>query len=93
MTSERDTNSPRSDSFVARLWLEDAPGRKPVWRGHVRHVQGSEEKYFKSLVEMQVFVEEVSGIAVPTVTDLVLGNSSGPGQKEPESKNPENDGN
>lgn len=83
MTSDRDTNIQRSDSFVARLWFEDVPGRDPILRGHVRHVQGSEERYFKSLVEMQAFVAEVSGVVVPVVSDLVPGNKDGPGRKEP----------
>lgn len=79
---ETDTDLKRSDSFVARLWLESAPGEDPVWRGHVRHVQGSEERYFQSLVEMQAFVERVSGIAVPTVSDLTLGSRHGHDPKD-----------
>ena len=49
-------------SFVARIWLEGKPDEDPVWRGHVRHVQGDQEKYFKNLIELEEFLESISGI-------------------------------
>ena len=52
-------------SFVARIWLEGEMGNNPAWRGHIQHVQGEEECYFESLLEMREFLERVSGIPVP----------------------------
>lgn len=52
-------------SFVARIWLERTDDEVPKWRGHIQHIQGSEETYFQDLVEMSVFMEQVSGIPSP----------------------------
>jgi len=52
-------------SFVARIWLEGEPGNDPTWRGHIRHVQGEEETYFQNLLEMNAFLERVSGVSLP----------------------------
>jgi hypothetical protein len=49
------------NSFVARIWLEGELDEEPIWRGHVRHVQGSEEKYFKNLGELEGFLKSVVG--------------------------------
>lgn len=49
-------------SFVARIWLEGEPDERPVWRGHVRHVQGKREKYFQNLSELEEFLESVTGV-------------------------------
>jgi hypothetical protein len=51
-------------SFVARIWLDGEPGHETVWRGHIRHVQGEEEVYFQSLLEMKDFLERIGGIPV-----------------------------
>jgi hypothetical protein len=56
------------DSFVARIWLERGSNGKPIWRGHVRHVQGEQETYFQSLEAMSDFLERVSGVAGPALT-------------------------
>ncbi len=50
-----------SESFVARIWLESGSNGDPVWRGHIRHVQGDQEAYFQDLGEMNNFLERVSG--------------------------------
>jgi len=49
-------------SFVVRIWLEGAPGNNPIWRGHIQHVQGEEDRYFQNLSEMQEFLERISGV-------------------------------
>jgi hypothetical protein len=54
-----------SGSFVARIWLEGEPENNPTWRGHIQHVQGEEERYFKNLSEMREFLERISGIPLP----------------------------
>ena len=51
-----------STSFVARIWLEHGTNGDPVWRGHVRHVQGDEETYFQDLGKMNEFLALVSGL-------------------------------
>lgn len=50
-----------SESFVARIWLERGSNGDPVWRGHIRHVQGQEETYFQDLGKMNEFLESVTG--------------------------------
>ncbi len=58
----------RRESFVARIWLEPGNDGGTTWRGHIRHVQGEEEEYFKDLVEMREFLGRVSGVAGPPVS-------------------------
>ncbi len=53
------------DSFVARIWLERSSNGKPIWRGHVRHVQGEQETYFQNLDGMNEFLEKISGVSGP----------------------------
>jgi len=60
------------ESFIARIWLECGPSGNPMWRGHVRHVQGKEEAYFQDLVELTKFIEKVSGVTGPGATGLTL---------------------
>ena len=50
------------ESFVARIWLERGPNGDPLWRGHVRHVQGDQEAFFQDLETMTDFLERVSGV-------------------------------
>ena len=52
-------------SFVARIWLERAQDQDPTWRGHVQHIQGSEEAYFHDLAELHEFLERISGMQGP----------------------------
>ena len=51
-----------STSFVARIWLESGANGDPLWRGHIRHVQGDEEIYFQDLGKMNEFMARVSGL-------------------------------
>jgi|TARA_B100000315_G_scaffold28991_1_gene24662 hypothetical protein len=53
------------ESFVARLWLEGGTNEDPLWRGHIRHVQGEEEAYFQDLERMSDFMEQVSNVPGP----------------------------
>ncbi len=53
------------NSFVARIWLERRSNGEPVWRGHVRHVQGEQETYFEHLGGMNEFLERISGVPGP----------------------------
>jgi hypothetical protein len=49
-------------SFVARIWLERGSNGDPIWRGHIRHVQGKEESHFQDLQGMNELLEQVSGV-------------------------------
>ncbi len=53
------------ESFVARIWLERGSNGNPLWRGHVRHVQGNQETFFQDLETMVEFLERVSGVSGP----------------------------
>ncbi|MBT3787792.1 MAG: hypothetical protein HN725_10545 [Alphaproteobacteria bacterium] len=53
-------------SFVARIWLEGERGTEQVWRGRIQHVQGEEETYFETLMEMREFIEQISGVPMLT---------------------------
>ena len=53
-------------SFVVRIWLEGESREDPIWRGHIRHVQGEDESYFQNLTEMKEFLERISGVPLPT---------------------------
>jgi len=57
------------DSFVARIWLERGSNGEPIWRGHVRHVQGEQEIYFQNLETMSDFLERVSGVTGPALSE------------------------
>jgi hypothetical protein len=48
-------------SFVAHIWLERAAGGELMWRGHIRHVQSRQERYFDQFNELRDFVESVAG--------------------------------
>ncbi len=54
-----------TESFVARFWLEGGTNGDPLWRGHIRHVQGEEEAYFQDLERMRDFMEQVSNVPGP----------------------------
>ncbi len=56
------------ESFVARIWLEPGDNGDVMWRGHIRHVQGSEEEYFQDLMKMREFLARVSGVTGPALT-------------------------
>jgi uncharacterized protein (DUF2164 family) len=62
------TRQQRPSSFVARIWLERGSNGDPIWRGHVRHVQGEQETYFQDLEAMSDFLERVTGVMGPTLT-------------------------
>ncbi len=53
------------DAFVARIWLERGTDGNPIWRGHIRHVQGDQETYFQSLGGISEFLERVTGVPGP----------------------------
>ncbi len=55
-------------SFIVRIWLERGSNGEPIWRGHVRHVQGGQETYFQDLETMSDFLERVSGVTGPALT-------------------------
>jgi len=57
------------ESFVARIWLEKGQNGEPRWRGRIRHVQNGREIYFQDLREMRDFLEEVSGMPGPLLTN------------------------
>lgn len=52
-----------TESFVTRIWSERGSDGEQVWRGHIRHVQSPEERYFEHLREMLDFMEHTSGLS------------------------------
>ena len=71
------------DSFVARIWVERESNGDPIWRGHIRHVQGDQEAYFQSLMEMSEFLEQVSGVPGPGATYLAAEDVEDPKARVP----------
>ncbi|MDP6953534.1 MAG: hypothetical protein QGF53_12335 [Alphaproteobacteria bacterium] len=61
---------------MARIRLERETNGEPIWRGHIRHVQGGQEAYFQDLVELNEFLKRVSGVAGPGDVGLT---ATGPG--------------
>lgn len=59
--------SGKGESFVIRVWLEGSPDGLQTWRGHVQHVQGSEETHFQTLGQLEEFLERVGGFPLPWV--------------------------
>ncbi len=57
------------NSFVARIWLERGSNGDPIWRGHIKHVQSQQEVYFQDLETMSNFLERVSGVTGPALTE------------------------
>lgn len=51
-----------TESFVTRIWLERGSDGEQVWRGHIRHIQSSEDGYFEQVDEMLDFMERVTGV-------------------------------
>ena len=67
-------------SFVARIWLEREQNGEPIWRGRIRHVQGNREAHFQDLGKMREFLQRVTGVAGPKLTDQPLsGETTGSG--------------
>ena len=56
------TKQQHPDSFVARIWLERGSNGNPIWRGHIKHVQGQEEAYFQDLGGISEFLKRVTGV-------------------------------
>ena len=63
---------------MARIWLEGELDEKPVWRGHVRHVQGKEETYFQDMEAMNEFLARVSGLPGLKPTGWLSGEAGAP---------------
>lgn len=67
------SNETRSESFVASLWLEQGNNGDPTWRGHIRHVQSEEERYFEDLSALSEFLTRITGVSgIP----IIKGHSS-----------------
>jgi hypothetical protein len=45
-------------SFVVRLWLEERQkgSGDAIWRGHITHIPGGEQRYVKNLNEILDFI-------------------------------------
>ena len=56
------TKQQHPNSFVARIWLERGSNGDPIWRGHIKHVQGHEETYFQDLGGISEFLKRVTGV-------------------------------
>lgn len=70
MASQGKSDKEHNNSFVARFWLE-GPDKNPVWRGHLRQVQGDEECYFQCFSVMKAFLERVSGVPLSMNGDVL----------------------
>jgi hypothetical protein len=56
-TEEADASDDPAESFVLRLWIEEAAGaRSRQWRGHITHVVSRERRYVRSLEDVGLFV-------------------------------------
>jgi hypothetical protein len=56
----------RTQSFVVRLWLEEAPhGHGASWRGHITHVGTNERRHIRRLDDIGAFIapylEQIGG--------------------------------
>ena len=58
------TSAGQPASFVIRLWLEQSP-EGVEWRGHVTHVQGQSEAYFRDFRMLLEFLLRHGGVEVP----------------------------
>ena len=65
-------------SFVARIRLERGTNGDPIWRGYVRHIQGGQEAYFQDFLELNEFLERVSGVSGPGAPGLTLSGRKSP---------------
>jgi hypothetical protein len=63
------TKQQHQNSFVVRIWLERGSNGDPIWRGRIKHVQGQQEAYFQDLETMSDFLERVSGVAGPALSE------------------------
>lgn len=61
-------------SFVARIWLERHQNNRPVWRGHIQHVQSGDERHFCKLTEMCAFMERLTDAGCDGLWDDRPGN-------------------
>lgn len=56
--------------FTQKIYQNDADEPQIQWRGHIRHVQGDTEKYFKDFEEVIHFVQEkLSDLTLQAVED------------------------
>jgi hypothetical protein len=54
---EEDAHDAPAESFVLRLWVEDATDpRGSQWRGHITHVVTHERRYVRGLDDVGLFV-------------------------------------
>ncbi len=49
------------NSFVIRIWWEQAGDSQPLWRGWVQHVRSGEEAYVQDLEGLLGFIERWTG--------------------------------
>jgi hypothetical protein len=49
----------RAHSFIVKVWVEEEANKhgNPVWHGHITHVPGGEQRYLRSLSQIQSFVK------------------------------------
>lgn len=46
-------------SFIVKVWIEEEANKdgNPIWRGHITHVPDGEQRYLRSLSEIESFIE------------------------------------
>ncbi|HEU4509649.1 MAG TPA: hypothetical protein VFR78_15495 [Pyrinomonadaceae bacterium] len=46
-------------SFIVKVWIEEENNKQgnPIWHGHITHVPGGEQRYLRSLSQIQSFVK------------------------------------
>jgi hypothetical protein len=57
LDAEEDAADAPAESFVLRLWVEEATGPSSrQWRGHITHVVSRERRHVRSLEEVGLFI-------------------------------------
>lgn len=51
----------RSDSFVVRIWWEQADKEQTFWRGWIQHAITGDTSYFHCIVDLLSFIEGYTG--------------------------------
>ena len=46
-------------SFIVKVWIEEEANKNgnPIWHGHITHVPGGEQRYLRSLNQIQSFIK------------------------------------
>jgi hypothetical protein len=58
-SDEENYTQPNSHSFIVRMWVNDSTqgAEHPDWRGYVTHVPSGDRRYFKTLEELCIYIQ------------------------------------